>query len=362
MARDYYETTIALPDGTGVLKALSGVKVSVVPRGASDVAGSVIDIFQADTGVAKGPDPKAGATGTNPFTSGASGAVRFWAEGPAELDIVFEDTIVPARLADRIGWNCYPAKPGTFPTTFLAADGGILQAHLAPQVVNNEVPIGGIIEWWRPAASVPVPAGFVVCDGSPVAAGQHDFPGIATGINVPDLRNVFILGADQTKGHAAGATGTSSDATADAPGVAGTGGSNAHTLTTAQLANHNHGGATGGGVTSSNSPNNHTHSGGTGGMNQNAVHSHTHGRWAQNIQHPQGGGNLNVMYAGEGTYGTSDANIDHGHSFVTGVENQSLSHNHSVPALGINADGGGNPHNNMPKWVGLLRIMKVKRV
>src|SRR4051794_40859941 len=108
MARDLYETTIALPDATGVLKALTGVRVYVVPRGAQDLNASLVDIFVADTGVTRGPDQKAGATGTNPFVTGASGSVRFWAEGPAEYDIVFEDTAAPARVADRIGWNCWP--------------------------------------------------------------------------------------------------------------------------------------------------------------------------------------------------------------------------------------------------------------
>src|SRR3954465_12199973 len=102
MARDCYETTIALPDAAAgyALKPLSAVKVSVVPRGAVDVAGSLVDIFPADTGASKGPDPKTGASGTNPFTTSVSGAVRFWAEGPAEYDLVFEDTQVPARIAD----------------------------------------------------------------------------------------------------------------------------------------------------------------------------------------------------------------------------------------------------------------------
>jgi hypothetical protein len=99
MSRDYYETTIALPDATAgnAIKPLSAVKVSVVTRGATDITGSLVDIFPADTGVTKGPDPKSGATGTNPFTTGVNGSVRFWAEGPAELDVVFEDTQVPAR-------------------------------------------------------------------------------------------------------------------------------------------------------------------------------------------------------------------------------------------------------------------------
>jgi hypothetical protein len=75
MARDFYETTIALPDATDgyALKPLASVKVSVVPRGSQDLLGTLVDIFPSDVGLTKGPDPKSGATGTNPFTTNALG-------------------------------------------------------------------------------------------------------------------------------------------------------------------------------------------------------------------------------------------------------------------------------------------------
>jgi len=118
MARDCYETTIAVADigDYSSLKSLEGVKVSVVPRGATDIPNSLIDIYQDHTDIIQGPDPKTGATGTNPFTTGSSGAVRFWAEGPAKLDIVFEDTIIPARIDDRTSWDCMPVSTTFGPT------------------------------------------------------------------------------------------------------------------------------------------------------------------------------------------------------------------------------------------------------
>lgn len=229
MARDCYETTIALPDATDgyALKPLASVKVSVVPRGSQDLLGTLVDIFPSDVGLTKGPDPKSGATGTNPFTTNASGAVRFWAEGPAELDIVFEDTITPARITDRVGWNAFPAKSGTVPTAMLAGDGatsGIKTNMLSAELVAQGAPIGGVLEWWRPPGSPAgvYPAGYEIADGRNVT--QHEFPGIGGAVTLPNLQNCFILGATVTKADGAGAAADNTPG--GAPGIRGTGGSN----------------------------------------------------------------------------------------------------------------------------------------
>lgn len=343
MARDFYETTIALPAADGHVVALTGIKASVVPRGASDVAGSLVDIFAADTGVTERP---------NPIVTTANGAVRFWADGPAEYDIVFEDTITPARIDDRIGWNAVPAKAGSLPTSALVPDAGITQAMLSPAVVNNEVPIGAVLDWWRPSNTVPVPTGFVVCDGRPVAS--HDFPGVAGQITTPDLRNVFILGADSPdprpphltgtyKGDGAGAGG--GDVAADAPGIRGSGGSHKHSLVRTEMPAHNHGGATG----------NHNHGGNTDWMNQNKTHSH-------NVPHNWMLGNVQgaVWQAGAGavaaTITIDPANIDHWHVIPNGTA--PIAYGGGVTEGSNSATGA---HNNMPWFVGLLKIMKVKR-
>lgn len=226
MARDYYETTIALPDSTDgyAMKPLSAVKVSVVPRGATDLLGTLVDIFPADTGLTKGPDPKSGASGTNPFTTDASGAVRFWAEGPAELDIVFEDTITPARIADRVGWNSIPAKAGSLSTSILKSDAGIVAAMVSPDLVAQQMPIGGVLEWWRPPGSPAgvYPAGYEIADGHNVAS--HEFPGVAGSVTLPNLQNCFIIGATVAKADGTGAI--ADDTPGGAPGIRGVGGSN----------------------------------------------------------------------------------------------------------------------------------------
>jgi hypothetical protein len=338
MARDFYETTIALADGAaaGTVKSLAGVKVSVVPRAAVDVPGSLIDIFQAATGATKGPDPKSGASGTNPFTTNASGSVRFWADAPAELDLVYEDTITPARITDRISWNAVPAKAASIPTSSLVADAGLTVAHMSAGAVNNLVPIGAVIEWWRPNVAVPVPTGFVICDGlTTLAVGQHDFPW-ANPVTVPDLRNLFILGADITEadntGHAGQSTQAIADAPDSAPGIRGTGGSHVNQLTLTQIPAHNH------------SP---TSDGKTGLRDRNQQHTHGIGGNYPLLDTPGG------MYLTDGSVG---ANAQVSRVGIAPSGTDAPDHQHSLAT-----QGGNGLHSSMPKWIGLLRIMKVKR-
>lgn len=52
------------------------------------------------------------------------------------------------------------------------------------------VPIGAVIDWWRPDSSWPIPNGFQICDGSTV--NDPDSP--LFGKTLPNLTNRFILG------------------------------------------------------------------------------------------------------------------------------------------------------------------------
>jgi hypothetical protein len=52
------------------------------------------------------------------------------------------------------------------------------------------VPVGTVIDWWRPDASFQVPAGFQICDGSVVS--DPDSP--LSGKTLPNLLNKFIRG------------------------------------------------------------------------------------------------------------------------------------------------------------------------
>ena len=133
---------------------------------------------------------------------------------------------------------------GTIATADIG-DSQITNAKLAGEVSRQLIPIGAVIDWWRPDSSISVPSGFVVCSGGTITSGNHDF-GTGASITVPDLRNKFILGASTaiTEGVAAtvGAAGASEADPTKAPGISGKGGTNGvrdltHTHTTYA---HNH--------------------------------------------------------------------------------------------------------------------------
>ncbi len=57
---------------------------------------------------------------------------------------------------------------------------------------DGNMPVGTVIDWWRPNNNFPVPTGFKICDGSTVDDEESPF----NGFNVPDLRNKFVRGAE----------------------------------------------------------------------------------------------------------------------------------------------------------------------
>ena len=61
---------------------------------------------------------------------------------------------------------------------------------------HNGVPVGGVVDWWRPNVNIPIPDGFVVCDGSVINDPLSPYNGQAT----PDLRGQMVRGATQNSG------------------------------------------------------------------------------------------------------------------------------------------------------------------
>jgi hypothetical protein len=56
--------------------------------------------------------------------------------------------------------------------------------------LHGDVPIGAVIDWWRPDPSFPIPDGYEICDGSVV----QDPKSPLDGHTLPDLSDRFVMG------------------------------------------------------------------------------------------------------------------------------------------------------------------------
>ena len=364
-ARDIFLMTISQPDGSGVLHAFAGIRISVFDRGTTNL----VTIYQRSTGASEGPAPETGSPDhTNPFTTGASGAVEFWANGPKEYDIKIEDTQAPTRIATRtMGWNAFAAAPGSVPSSMLAADGGLTLGTLGADILRQVTQIGEVIDWWCPVGYTgALPSGFEVCDGHQVT--QHDFAGVAGAINVPDLRNRMILGAVPITVAQAGAGGINkpyaqgadqADTSAAAPGIGGSGGSNA-----GKNFAHGHGVP---GVSHRHLVYNHTHPSGfwTGD------HGHTGGSLfvtQHNRTFPYSGGSGEPAALANSVSGMGGGNTDAvGNIGVYGSSGGQGDFWSSGPDVAIDSATNSttwttDPGTDVrPRFYGLLKIMKVRR-
>ena len=347
---------VAQPDPvSSVMQALAGVRITVYRRDTTQI----VTVFQRHIGQTQGPSAESGASGgPNPFVTGASGQVEFWCDGPAELDVLIEDTIAPARIARRtMGWNALPAANASFPTGILAQDAALGLGSLGADVARQMHQIGQVIDWWRPAITVPLPAGFEICDGRQIPAGSHDFPGLATAaINLPDLRNMFVVGADASKTHGAGAG--QGNVAVDAPGIAGTGGSNAP-----KNFSHGHGVPGVDHLHYVSTPDHyHTASGLYTGDHAHGGPEGVNGPFHNNsdsyvtLARPWGIGAVGNIGVGGSTGGSM-----HSLASWSGAADRGL--NSGTNSTTWNADPGnlGQTVDMRPRFIGLLKLMKVRR-
>lgn len=227
MMRDFFQDTIVSTGADGKVTALSGVNVEVYYANTTDIA----RVFESY-------DPENMTQVENPLSTDSTGSVYFYAD-VGEYDILIRDP------GNRVGltsfrWNAVNASAGGIPLFTMGED-----------IRRQFVQIGQVIDWWRPAPQVPLPAGYVLCDGGPpIPSAEHDFTDASgnhlnTDIAVPDLRNCFVLGADVKR--ADGAASANGDSMAGplgenlyAPGIGGVGGTNASLRHTHNFA-HSHG-------------------------------------------------------------------------------------------------------------------------
>lgn len=246
-----------------------------------------------------------------------STAQRFWV-WPAGTDSY-------SRVDLMNNWDYLDAiigvpSSGTWPLT-TGVDKGIY-AEIR-KAFNIVLPVGSIFAWFRPNNDIPIPDNCVICDGSTIT--DHNLPNVSGPIVVPDLRGRFILGANNNYSiNTAAATVDSSEINTHhgAPGPQAIGGEDKVVLTVSQMPSHNH-------------PNSLTD------------WSASEETWYDdNLRYP-GSTNYEVIRSGSG------------HSIGVGAGGGGLAQNaHSLNDL--STSGSSEAHNNIPRYVGLLYLMKVK--
>lgn len=216
--------------------------------------------------------------------------------------------------------------------------GAVGASELATSLYNSLVPLGTVLDWYpSSAASAPwtafVPTGFYPCDGTAWASIVNDL-GFTAG-NIPDLRGVFVAGADPALARGAAATNA---------GVGGTVGANSKVLAAGQVPSHTHA------IPSSGA---HTHDTAYAG-------SHTHGGY---------GGAIVTQFSATNASGFLVTLSNTGNTLTTFAYANTAdagNHYHSIPSSGSHGHDVPAPATNSqavdfrPATVGLLKIMKVR--
>ena len=227
-------------------------------------------------------------------------------------------------------------------TVLDVSGGGTGAGTVSGAYANLTVP--GVIQMY--AGSV-VPTGWLLCDGSAVsrttyAALYAAFGGAsspygqgdgATTFNLPDARGRMLVGAG------AGVSLTNRV-------LGATGGTETHTLTTAEMPNHGHVPQALSVTTTSNGG--HTH---TATTSSDGAHTHNYSTPNASAFGFESGNEFN--FATDAT--SSDGN--HTHTLTTSTDG---AHTHTVDSwsMTIGNTGGGGAHNNMPPFLAMNVIVK----
>lgn len=196
------------------------------------------------------------------------------------------------------------------------------------QATTSGVPVGTVIDF----AGTVAPTNYLLCYGQAVSRTDYaDLFAIisttygsgngSTTFNLPDCRGRVVAGKDDMGGVSANRL-TDQSGGVDGDVLGDTGGSEAHTLTTAQIPSHDHGGATG-------SAGSHTHTTTLGAVGVGGSDNPSTARW--NIRTSTYYGDLGVATSSAGA------------------------HSHT-----ITAQGGSEAHNNVQPTIIFNKIIKAR--
>lgn len=250
------------------------------------------------------------------------GGTALWSEAHKNVSVVKGDFSV--LLGDI---TPFPADLFSSPDRFIGvtvADYGEMSPRgriaSVPYAINayNGVPVGTVIDWWTPDTSTPLPEGFVVCDGRTVA--DPDSP--LNGKTLPNLNKRFVRGVT------------------DINDMGASGGINTHT----HAIDHNHAAI---------SPD----------TDQGGLHNHAWARWNDYQWYSY---NINGTY-GQFTWwsGMEDTGNSDVYPLTTVVsryfytENNGA-HTHLVSVDLPNFTGSTGSSSNMPSYVQLLKLCRIK--
>ena len=212
----------------------------------------------------------------------------------------------------------------------------------------GDVPIGSVIDY----AGATAPTGWLLCYGQAVSRATYAglFAAISTtyGVgdgsttfNLPDLRGRVTAGQDDMGGTSANRlTGVTGSVNGDTMGASG--GTETHTLTTAELAVHTH--------TATDTAHTHTFSDTSAGAVPDHNHTYTYPLSFVNGVQASGGSGIN-FWSGTQTAGTSGASV--GHTHVIGGTTSSV----NLTITNANA-GSGSAHNNVQPTTIVNKIIK----
>jgi len=201
---------------------------------------------------ADGAGSGAAVTEIKPGTADASVLTATLADSAITTAKIADDAVTAAKIADdAVGADAVADNSIGAAAINISGNGTSGQAVVSDgdgsfSYSSNIVPSGALM----PFAGASAPTGFLLCDGSAISRSTYStlFSAISTTygagdgsstFNLPDLRGRVIAGQDDMGG-------SSADRLTDQTGglngdtLGGTGGSETHTLTTAQLASHTH--------------------------------------------------------------------------------------------------------------------------